>query len=70
MSKIYKLVIFFIIVQNKKKNNNKVILRTLAVNARGQKIVGNSLSGIPPLYTHTMKRLRRWIAATQLLGLI
>ena len=38
MSKIYKLVIFFIIVQNKKNNNNsKVILRTLAVNARSQK---------------------------------
>ena len=40
MSKIYKLVIFFIIVQNKKNNNNnEVILRTLAVNARGQKPV-------------------------------
>ena len=38
MSKTCKLMIFFIIVH--KNNNNKVTLRTLAVNARGQKAHG------------------------------
>ena len=37
MSKTCKLMIFFKIVH---KNNNKVTLRTLAVNARGQKAHG------------------------------
>ena len=36
MSKTCKLMIFFIMVH---KNNNKVTLRTLAVNARGQKLL-------------------------------